>query len=208
MNYSIGIRAAVWLVLSATCSIVASDWPQWRGPQRNSLSQETSLLKERYVGKVPGSQTEVGQSMTSHLWDVWFFRKPAEAAIPMDGGELVREYVQCLRFRDRLWRIGPVLAGYFGALLLLMLVLGFPTVPYRGSSSKLTDYCMLGTSVFALLLTIFLLMDATLVCTWFIRMVSEPTTWKAAREGSTDFLIRPISRPTRMARSVFWVRVP
>src|SRR5437773_7006102 len=24
----------------------AADWPQWRGPQRNGISQETGLLKE------------------------------------------------------------------------------------------------------------------------------------------------------------------
>ena len=35
----------VALVLSV-CSALAEDWPQWRGPQRNGVSQETGLLKE------------------------------------------------------------------------------------------------------------------------------------------------------------------
>src|SRR5688572_30079686 len=26
--------------------VFAADWPQWRGPQRNGISQETGLLKE------------------------------------------------------------------------------------------------------------------------------------------------------------------
>src|SRR5437867_320122 len=39
-----GMRVG-WFVLLATVSF-AADWPQWRGPQRNGLSQETGLLKE------------------------------------------------------------------------------------------------------------------------------------------------------------------
>ena len=27
-------------------SVAASDWPQWRGPERNGISRETGLLKE------------------------------------------------------------------------------------------------------------------------------------------------------------------
>src|SRR6266705_6802968 len=44
MKCSFGMPAV--LVLSTALSIVASDWPQWRGPQRNGVSQETGLLKE------------------------------------------------------------------------------------------------------------------------------------------------------------------
>jgi outer membrane protein assembly factor BamB len=34
------------LVLLHTSGVLAADWPQWRGPQRNGISQETGLLKE------------------------------------------------------------------------------------------------------------------------------------------------------------------
>jgi len=34
------------LLLVAAVSAGANDWPQWRGPQRNGISQETGLLKE------------------------------------------------------------------------------------------------------------------------------------------------------------------
>src|SRR5205809_4415277 len=36
----------VALMLVAAGSILADDWPQWRGPQRNGMSKETGLLKE------------------------------------------------------------------------------------------------------------------------------------------------------------------
>jgi outer membrane protein assembly factor BamB len=34
------------ILLSTGLSVLAGDWPQWRGPQRNGVSQETGLLKE------------------------------------------------------------------------------------------------------------------------------------------------------------------
>src|SRR5439155_12806240 len=44
MKCSFGIRGV--LVLSTALSVVANDWPQWRGPQRNGVSSETGLLQE------------------------------------------------------------------------------------------------------------------------------------------------------------------
>src|SRR6266478_301038 len=35
-----------FLVGSISLIALAADWPQWRGPARNSISQETGLLKE------------------------------------------------------------------------------------------------------------------------------------------------------------------
>ncbi len=34
------------IALSIEGSLTANDWPQWRGPQRNGMSEETGLLKE------------------------------------------------------------------------------------------------------------------------------------------------------------------
>src|SRR5215472_14928719 len=34
------------LVIGLSLSALAADWPQWRGPQRDGVSQETGLLKE------------------------------------------------------------------------------------------------------------------------------------------------------------------
>src|SRR5882672_3302875 len=51
MNSRIGNRTImrqaliIAFVLSALAGLSA-DWPQWRGPQRNGISQETGLLKE------------------------------------------------------------------------------------------------------------------------------------------------------------------
>ncbi|HYV27690.1 MAG TPA: PQQ-binding-like beta-propeller repeat protein, partial [Candidatus Eisenbacteria bacterium] len=46
MKCSPGIPFAGFLLLSAAVPLLASDWPQWRGPQRNGVSKETGLLKE------------------------------------------------------------------------------------------------------------------------------------------------------------------
>jgi outer membrane protein assembly factor BamB len=40
------IRAMGCVALLHAGGVFAADWPQWRGPQRNGISQETGLLKE------------------------------------------------------------------------------------------------------------------------------------------------------------------
>jgi outer membrane protein assembly factor BamB len=46
------LRSLVFSVvgLSAFSVLLATDWPQWRGPQRSGISQETGLLKEWPAG--------------------------------------------------------------------------------------------------------------------------------------------------------------
>ena len=34
------------VLISLTCAVIAKDWPQWRGPNRDAVSTETGLLKE------------------------------------------------------------------------------------------------------------------------------------------------------------------
>src|SRR3954447_2011450 len=38
--------AACLTLLAATAALLASDWPQWRGPDRSGISRETGLLRE------------------------------------------------------------------------------------------------------------------------------------------------------------------
>jgi outer membrane protein assembly factor BamB len=45
MKCSLGIGTG-FIFLSISLPVLAGDWPQWRGPQRNGISQETGLLKE------------------------------------------------------------------------------------------------------------------------------------------------------------------
>lgn len=44
MLSTVSIRALCLCWLGLTMSASAADWPQWRGPQRNEISQETGLL--------------------------------------------------------------------------------------------------------------------------------------------------------------------
>src|SRR5437762_3898484 len=39
-------RCLLVIVGLSVCALTAADWPQWRGPERNGISQETGLLKE------------------------------------------------------------------------------------------------------------------------------------------------------------------
>src|SRR5262245_2779625 len=40
------LKGILCLCLTVPGAVFASDWPQWRGPQRSGISQETGLLKE------------------------------------------------------------------------------------------------------------------------------------------------------------------
>lgn len=39
-------RWVFWVAVQSACCAMASDWPQWRGPNRDGISKETGLLKE------------------------------------------------------------------------------------------------------------------------------------------------------------------
>jgi outer membrane protein assembly factor BamB len=95
------------LVVGMANFVTASDWPQWRGPQRNGISQETGLLKEwpadgpKLLWKV--SELGRGYAAPSVVGD----------RIYVLGNEgLENEFVQALSAADgkRLWstRIGNV----------------------------------------------------------------------------------------------------
>src|SRR3954468_20614942 len=48
------LRYAWFCVLALSCAVVvAADWPQWQGPDRNSISKEKGLLKEWPKGGPP-----------------------------------------------------------------------------------------------------------------------------------------------------------
>ena len=44
--YSVAILQVAINFSIVAVPLQANDWPQWRGPQRNGISQETGLLKE------------------------------------------------------------------------------------------------------------------------------------------------------------------
>lgn len=47
------LRLACLGAVLTTCSAIAGDWPQWRGPNRDDISTETGLLKAWPVGGPP-----------------------------------------------------------------------------------------------------------------------------------------------------------
>jgi outer membrane protein assembly factor BamB len=88
------------VILSNALFVKANDWPQWRGPERNGISQETGLLKEwpKDGPKLLWKAGEIGRGystpsvMTERLY-----------LLGNDG--LENEFVQALEVKDghRVW---------------------------------------------------------------------------------------------------------
>ncbi|HXT39159.1 MAG TPA: PQQ-binding-like beta-propeller repeat protein [Candidatus Angelobacter sp.] len=103
MKRSIGTLA--WLL--TVLPLGANDWPQWRGPQRNGLSQETGLLKEwpKEGPRLLWEATDIGRGYSTpavvgdHLY-----------LLANEG--LENEFVEALAVKDgkRIWqtRLGKV----------------------------------------------------------------------------------------------------
>src|SRR5204862_7748299 len=55
------------VLISLSTTALAADWPQWRGPQRNGISQETGLLKEWPAGgpKLNWKITDIGSGYST-----------------------------------------------------------------------------------------------------------------------------------------------
>src|SRR3989442_12093827 len=82
---------ALFFAFSAT----ANDWPQWRGPQRNGISQETGLLKE-WPPQGPKLRWQIKESGSG-------YSTPAVAGerLYLLGNEgLQNEFVQALAVKD------------------------------------------------------------------------------------------------------------
>ncbi len=107
MKNSLAVYFSGFLAVSAALSAMASDWPQWRGPQRNGLSQETGLLKEwpKEGPKLLWQVKDIGSGYST----------PAvvgERIYVLGNEGLENEFVQALAVRDgkRVWqtRLGKV----------------------------------------------------------------------------------------------------
>lgn len=92
-----------------TCQVIAKDWPQWRGPDRNGVSQETGLLKEwpKEGPKLLWKITDLGEG----------FSTPSvvgDRLYVMGNEGIENEYVRALAVSDgkagwstRVGKVGP-----------------------------------------------------------------------------------------------------
>jgi outer membrane protein assembly factor BamB len=104
------IRRTCLLVLGlAFCTLLAADWPQWRGPERNGISQETGLLKE---------WPQAGPKLVWQLKDIGDgYSTPAvvgDRLYLISNKGMDNEYVHCLSTADgkEVWnttigKVGP-----------------------------------------------------------------------------------------------------
>lgn len=101
------LKCALIPLLLGNAMVLASDWPQWRGPNRNGISQETGLRKEWPAGGPPlvWKATGIGRGYST----------PAVVGdrLYVDGSEGVEnEFVEALAVKDgkKIWsaRLGAV----------------------------------------------------------------------------------------------------
>jgi outer membrane protein assembly factor BamB len=96
-----------FLAVSTALPLVADDWPQWRGPQRDGVSKETGLLKEWPKGgpKVSWKVTDIGSGYSTPA-------VVAERLYLLGNEGADNEFVEALSVRDgkRIWstRLGKV----------------------------------------------------------------------------------------------------
>jgi hypothetical protein len=66
--FASGVKAALTILLVASASATAGDWPHWRGPQRNGIVEENSGWKDgRWADEKPIWGAKVGEGSTSPL---------------------------------------------------------------------------------------------------------------------------------------------
>src|SRR5437763_7278919 len=97
--------AAVQIALclfTVTGRVQAADWPQWRGPQRDGISQETGLLKEwpKEGPKLIWQITDIGSGYSTPA-------VMAERFYLLGNQGLENEFVEALDVKDgkRVWSI-------------------------------------------------------------------------------------------------------
>jgi outer membrane protein assembly factor BamB len=107
-------------VMLAVTAVRAADWPQWRGPNRDAVSQETGLLREwpragpdrvwtsRDAGRGFGGPAVVGDRV--YLLGALGDRDPVEHALALDAaGKKVwaAAIAPAYDFRGNEWSLGP-----------------------------------------------------------------------------------------------------
>src|SRR5919106_6733420 len=100
MKCAFEVRTAAFLLIS-TLTVVADDWPQWRGPQRNGISQETGLLKQwpKEGPKLDWKVTDIGSGYSTPA-------VVADRLYLLGNDGLDNEFVQACAVKDgkRIWR--------------------------------------------------------------------------------------------------------
>src|SRR5262245_35777970 len=103
------LRASLVIVFLWATACAAADWPQWRGPDRNGISQEKHLLKE---------WPKAGPGLLWQLSDIGDgYSTPAvvgERLYLQSNRGMTDEFVQALQVSDgkpvwssRLGKVGP-----------------------------------------------------------------------------------------------------
>jgi hypothetical protein len=97
---------------------------------------------------------------------------------PEHGDQVWRRYNMFGLQLCRWWRCVPLMLSYFVFAWFLFLACGMPFMPGRGDASFIMDKVAVFMTVIALIVVTFYVMDATRLCTRFIKILSlNGATW-------------------------------
>jgi hypothetical protein len=165
-----------FIALVASCCLFGKALDEMK-QSNHTLAQQFELPplkpRRRFSLSLPARWRRLLQSYRRHPI---IHRAGRERSVNARG--LWRIY-QCRgRFCHRLERSLPAAAGYWLIALCLIFILPIRFIPYRGWVSLSTDWLFSTLSFVLLVLLTFLVVDATLLCRWFIQTLSEqPTIW-------------------------------
>lgn len=131
-----------------------------KDPDTVSYSNDLWRNKWRILSNVWPGQT--GDVDVDHIWQQYLRR-----------GEPLYRWI----------RVALLSALYAVFAFSLFHMLGFPVVPCRGDASLLADRLVLGLSVGLLILLIFFVVDATMLCERFIKKLGQGPTTRWPRES-------------------------
>jgi hypothetical protein len=117
--------------------------------------------------------------LTVRNWRIEWKEKDREDRVI--AHKLWRRYIHAGMLRVRIWRMLPLMICYIAGAFCLVIMLGFPPVPYRGPASFVLDCIFLGLAVTGSIFITFYIADVTILNRRLIDyLVQKKTVWPAA----------------------------
>ena len=169
------------IALLASCYFI---YTGWRSLTRNAklISGKFMWQTEEEALKAEAEARYKKWTGAEKIWHALSFRFPAQSnkgSGDLEGMEPAAadfwvEYIYRGRFRSRIVRVAVLTAFYFMSGAVLMSILGWPVSPTRGAVSYWLDKALIMLAVFAMLLLIFFVVDATVFACQMVLRLQAP----------------------------------